>query len=129
MTETQTFTRKVTFDDGLPLGLRATFTHEGERWIAYPAEKYWMIAHVLDRLIGLHSATAKIMVSWVNDWPGDAKRVAQVMEITKKARELGNSVTMEKIVALTWRRPGGAATTSPDHAPGRGSGLLERKTV
>ena len=53
MTETQTFTRKVTFDDGLPLGLRATFTHEGERWIAYPAEKYWMIAHVLDRLIGL----------------------------------------------------------------------------
>jgi hypothetical protein len=53
------------------------------------------------------------MVAWVNDWPGDAKRVAQVMEVTKKARELGNSVTMEKIVALTWRRPGGAASTSP----------------
>lgn len=114
MTVTRTLTKKVTFDDGLPLGERATFTHEGERWIAHPAQKYWMIAHVLDRLIGLHSTTARIMVSWVNDWPGDAKRVAQIMEITKKARGLGKSVTMEKIDAMTWRRPGDAASASPE---------------
>lgn len=123
MTEARTFTRKVTFDDGLPLGERATFTHEGQRWIAHPAQKYWMIANVLDRLIGLHDSTAKLMVAWVNDWPGDAKRVAQVMEIGKRARLLGKSVTMEKVEALTWRRPGDAASTSPDHALGQGSGL------
>jgi hypothetical protein len=35
------------------------------------------------------------------------------MEIGKRARFLGKSVTMEKIEALTWRRPGDAASTSP----------------
>lgn len=103
MTETRTLTKKVTFNDGLPLGVRATFTHEGERWIAHPVQKYQKIAHVLDRLIGLHATTTRIMVSWVNAWPGDAKRVAQIMEITHKARALGRSATMEKIEALTWR--------------------------
>jgi len=123
VTVTRTLTKKVTFDDGLPLGLRATFTHEGERWIAHPAQKYRMISNVLDRLIGLHDHTAKLMVAWVNDWPGDGKRVAQVMEIGKRARELGKSVTMEKVVAQTWRKPGDAASTSPDWRLGHESSL------
>lgn len=129
MTETRTLTKKVTFNDGLPLGERATFTHEGQRWIAHPDEKYRKIAHVLDRLIGLHATTARIMVSWVNDWPGDAKRVAQIMEITHRARGLGKSVTMEKVEALTWRKPGDAAPTSPNLGVGHGSGLPETETV
>lgn len=106
--------KKVTFDDGLPLGLRATFKHEGERWVAYPDVKYRKIVTVMDRLIGMHSHIAKLMVSWVNSWPGDAERVAKVMEITHRARGLGRSVTMEKVEAVTWRRPGDAAATSPD---------------
>lgn len=114
MTKGRTLTKKVTFDDGLPLGLRGTFTHEGQRWIAYPDEKYRKIITVLDRLIGMHSHISKLMVSWVNSWPADAERVAKVMEITHRARALGRSATMEKVEAVTWRRPGGAATTSPD---------------
>lgn len=131
MTETRTLTKKVTFNDGLPLGERATFTHEGQRWLAYPAEKHRMIAHVLDRLIGMHNITTRIMVSWVNAWPGDGERVAQIMGITQRARELAKSVTMEKVEALTWRGPGDAATTSPiREGMGHGSGLPgTRKTV
>jgi hypothetical protein len=113
VSETKAVTKKVTFNDGLPLGGHATFTHEGQRWIAFPAEKHWKIAAVIDRLVGIHARTARIMVSWVNSWPDDAVRVAEVMEITRRARELGRSVTMEKAEALTWRGPGDAARTSP----------------
>lgn len=111
MTETRTALRKITFNDGLPMGERGTFTHEGQRWIALPAARYQTICAVMDRLLGLHSWTADFMVTWVNSWPDDATRVAKVMEVTRQARELFRSASIDKAEAMTGR-PGSAATTS-----------------
>lgn len=102
MTETKTASRKLTFNDGLPLGINATFTHEGEKWIAVPLVKYQKIAAAMDRILGLHSHVNQLMVSWVNSWPEDGAKVAQVMEIAQRARVEGRAVVMEKIHALTW---------------------------
>lgn len=102
MTETKTVSRKLTFNDGLPLGVHATFTHEGEKWIAHPLVKYQKIAAAMDRILGLHSHINRLMVSWVNSWPEDGDKVARIMEIAQRARTEGKAVTMEKILALTW---------------------------
>lgn len=102
MTETKTVTRKITFNDGLPLGVHATFMHEGERWIAHPLTKYRKIATVMDRMLGLHSHMVKTMILWVNSWPEDGERVARIMEIAQSARAEGRALAMEKILALTW---------------------------
>lgn len=113
-------TKKVTFSEGLPLGPRATFTHEGQLWIAYPASRHQKFAAVIDRLIGIHSRITTTMVDWVNSWPEDAERVVKIVEMTNRAQRLGKSVTMEKIEAFTGLA-GGAATASPpdgtDHGP------------
>lgn len=102
MTETKTVSKKLTFNDGLPLGIHATFTHEGQKWIAHPLPKYRKIAAAMDRILGLHSYTTKLLVSWVNSWPEDGERVAKVMEITQRARAEGKAAAMEKAEALTW---------------------------
>lgn len=102
MTETKTATRKLTFNDGLPMGVHATFTHEGQKWIAVPLTKYQKIGAVLDRMGGLFSHINKLMVSWVNSWPEDGAKVAQIMEIAQRARAEGKAVTMERVEALTW---------------------------
>ena len=102
MTETKTASRKLTFNDGLPMGIHATFTHEGEKWIAVPLVKYQKISAAMDRMGGLFSHINKLMVSWVNSWPEDGERVAQIMEIAQRARVEGRAVVMDKIQALTW---------------------------
>lgn len=104
MTETKTVSKKVTFNDGLPLGVNAMFTHDGEQWIAHPVKKYRKITAVMDRILGLHSYTTKLMVSWVNSWPEDGERVAKVMEITQRARQEGLAAALEKAEALTWTK-------------------------
>jgi hypothetical protein len=101
VTETKTVSKKLTFNDGLPLGVHALFTHEGQKWIAFPFAKYQKIIGVMDRILGLHSYTVKLMVSWVNSWPEDGEKVAKVMEITQRARADARSVAMDKSVALT----------------------------
>lgn len=102
MTETKTASRKLTFNDGLPLGIHATFTHEGERWIAVPVTKYRKISAAMDRMGGLFSHINKLMVLWVNSWPEDGAKVAQILEIAQHARAEGKAATMEKVEALTW---------------------------
>ena len=102
MTETKTASRKLTFNDGLPMGVHATFTHEGQKWIAVPLTKYQKISSVMDRMNGLFSHINKLMVSWVNSWPEDGAKVAQIMEIAQRARAEGKAATMERIEALTW---------------------------
>lgn len=102
MTETKTVSKKLTFNDGLPLGIHATFTHEGQKWIAHPLTKYRKITAVMDRILGLHSYVNKLMIFWVNSWPEDAEKVAKVMEVTQRARAEGKAVAMEKAEALTW---------------------------
>ena len=102
MTETKTVSKKLTFNDGLPLGAHAMFMHEGEKWIAHPFLKYQKITAVMDRILGLHSYTTKLMVSWVNSWPEDGEKVAKVMEVIQRAKADAKSVAMDKAVALTW---------------------------
>ena len=102
MSETKTASRKLTFNDGLPMGIHATFTHEGEKWVAIPAKKYRMISAAMDRVLGLHSYINKVMVMWVNQWPEDSEKVAKVMEVTQRARAEQRAVAMEKAEALTW---------------------------
>ena len=119
MTETKITSKKVTFNDGLPLGAHATFTHEGEKWIAHPMKKYQKITAAMDRVLGLHSYTTKLMVSWVNSYPEDGEKVAKVMEITHRAREMGRSVAMEKAEALTFISPVRKPDSHSDEASSR----------
>lgn len=95
--EPEVKSKKVTFEVGLPLGTRATFTHEGERWIAYPQVKSNAVAAVIERLIGTITAVHDDLVRWINRHPEDAADVARIMVRTSAAQELAR----EKIQAWT----------------------------
>lgn len=93
--------KKVTFATSMPMGTRATFTHEGELWIAYPQSKSQRILAVTDRLIGLHAGIAKEMVRWINARPQDADLIARVLERTASARKIQQELICEKTEART----------------------------
>ena len=90
-------TKKVTFSTGLPRGTCATFTHEGERWIAYPQEKSRAVAAVVDQLLTSISMIHDDLLRWVNTHPEDAKRAMQMVARTLRAKELAK----EKVQAWT----------------------------
>jgi len=97
MTETRTAMRKLTFDDGLPIGTRATFKENGETWICLPKTKYVNLLTICDNLIGALNATRRDCISWINMWPSDAARVAKVLEIVARADEKARTAAQEKV--------------------------------
>ena len=94
---TETKTKKVTFDSALPRGTCATFTHDGERWIAYPQHKATEVHAVVDRTIGTLNAVHDDLVRWINRQPEVAVEAVAIMARTVKAQELAR----EKIQAWT----------------------------
>ena len=90
---------KVTFASSLPMGTRATFTHDDELWIAYPAEKNQRLFAITDKLIGLHRSITNEMLRWINVRPQDAELVTRVLVITQRAEELTIELTLEKTEA------------------------------
>lgn len=97
MSEPVTAMRKLTFHTGLPVGTRATFTHEGEPWIALPKNKYVAILTICDNLIGALNNTRRQCINWINAWPSDATKVAKVLEIVRAADEKAQTATLEKV--------------------------------
>jgi hypothetical protein len=93
--------KKVTFAKSLPMGTRATFTHDGELWIAYPRNKNQAIFAAVDRLIGLHAGVRHEMVRWINKRPQDAELVAQVLRWTTQAQKTEREIVVEKTEAFT----------------------------
>src|SRR5512139_2708418 len=95
---------QVKFGTGLPLGRYATFTHDGERWIAYPADKEARIVAVLDRMLGLYARITDDVVRCLNDHPDDAelRRLAVViLGPVQRAREAWADIAAEKVRAVT----------------------------
>lgn len=103
-------TRKVTFSTGLPRGACATFTHEGERWIAYPQSKVQAVAATIDRLIGTLDGIARESVRWINNHPEDAAWMAErILSRTNAAREIAR----EKAAAWTMQQESGQSNEVP----------------
>lgn len=99
MPEDVTKTVKATFAVSLPMGTRATFTHDKELWIAYPAVKNQRLFGVTDRLVGAHKQIIKDMIAMVNDHPDDAVRIAAIIDRATKAIEFHNEMLVEKTEA------------------------------
>lgn len=93
---TEVKAKKVTFDAALPRGTCATFTHEGQRWIAYPQAKVVAIGTVIDRMLGTIDRLGEGLVQWINTHPEDAVQVMRLMTKSNSAKELA----MEKV--QTW---------------------------
>lgn len=91
----------VTFADSLPMGTRGTFTHDGQMWVAYPADKNQRIFTLVDRLVGIHAGIYKEMVRWINARPGDAELVTRVLEKVGRAQQLHQELITEKAEAAT----------------------------
>lgn len=90
---------KVTFKNARPMGIHATFNHDGEIWIAHSGKRDQKIWALIDRLVGIHAATTRDMVSWINARPGDAELVMKVLERTERARNLHAQLVSEKMEA------------------------------
>jgi hypothetical protein len=90
-------TKKVTFDTSLPRGTCATFTHDGERWIAYPQHKAAAVGAVIDRMVGTLDRVHDDLVRWINMRPEDAALIVPMMSRTVTTRELAR----EKVRAWT----------------------------
>jgi len=101
MTETEKKRREVTFDTGLPRGTCATFTHEGERWIAYPQSKMLAILTVNDRLLGVLGGIHADLIRWMNAHPEDAARVVRILTRVNRIQELYDELATEKVRAAT----------------------------
>lgn len=91
----------VTFGTGLPLGTRATFTHDRQLWIAYPATKQAQIHACIDRLAGSLTRIKKQLIAWLSTQPDDAQRVALLLNILAHAEQIQNEILTEKTRAVT----------------------------
>lgn len=99
--EDRTVMRKVTFKTGLPNGTHATFKENDELWIAVPAKKWVAVQTVSDRLLGALWAIRSGCIYWINQWPTDAVRVTQVLEIIDRATNVYHENAMAKVKAHT----------------------------
>lgn len=95
---TEIKTKKVTFDASLPRGTCATFTHEGQHWIAYPQDKVDALRVVVDSLLGCINLVREDLLRWINDRPEDATRmiatVARTNRVEALVREKAQAWTM-----------------------------------
>lgn len=92
---------QITFAKSLPMGTRGTFTHDGQLWIAYPAEKNRRINATLDRLIGSLARVRNECVRWINARPQDADLVVHALAISSRAQLIIDELTIEKAEAVT----------------------------
>lgn len=102
--------RKVTFSRGLPRGTIATFNYEGQKWVAYPQEKFDAIQRVQNRLFATVERVHKDLLSWINAHPENASRVARILERTINAKQL----MADAAVAWTMRRDSGGESSEQD---------------
>jgi hypothetical protein len=75
----------VTFAVGLPLGTRATFRHDGQTWLAYPAKKQQVLFALVDRMVGALARIQGEAITWLSGHPEDATRVAMLLKIIAHA--------------------------------------------
>lgn len=101
--EPVTAMRKLTFTRGLPRGVHATFTHEGEDWIAIPASKYQRIHACIDRMLGVQRRVNDGLIAWIISHPADAERVAMLLNHLKVGIALAEQEPDAKIAAFTDR--------------------------
>lgn len=101
MPENVTKRLNVTFCTGLPLGRRATFTHDGELWIAHQATKHRGIVACLDRAAGALDNVRTHLVQWLSARPEDVSRVAALLVIIARADTLRTELVDEKSAAVT----------------------------
>ena len=92
---------QVTFRSSAPLGHSATFIHDGEPWIAYPAAKQARIVAVIDRLNGALSRVHRHLVSRVSTRPDDADRVVTLLAMIADTDAVRRAVILEKAEAVT----------------------------
>lgn len=100
MPEDTTSRKQVTFTDGLPCGTRATFKHDDQFWVAYPASKDAAIVAVLDRLLGVLAKMNDQALRSINAHPDNPELMefaARILGTTAAARELA----VDKREALT----------------------------
>lgn len=81
-------TKKVAFSTGLPGGARATFTHEGQRWFAYPQDKIQGLDVVMNRMIATVSRLRDGLIDWINRHPEDAVRVTRLLSSVATTQQL-----------------------------------------
>lgn len=79
------------------MGTRATFTHDGEKWIAYPQAKMAAVEALTHKLIGTIDRVHGDLVRWINRCPADAAGIAAIMARTGGAQQLAK----ERIQAWT----------------------------
>jgi hypothetical protein len=104
MSEPTTKRKAVTFSDGLPLGRDASFTHDDELWIAYPARKNARIVAVLDRLLGIYSTMTANVVRSLNEHPENAgvhTLATSILGSVDRARATYTDIASEKSKAVT----------------------------
>ncbi len=101
MSEYVTAQQKLTFKTGLPLGRHATFTHEGQRWIAVPQDKYRAIVTVTDRLLGAIDKIRGQATRWVSAHPEDAQRVLMLLRVIAHTDTIINESRSDKAKAQT----------------------------
>lgn len=91
----------VTFHTGLPLGTRATFTHEGQRWIAIPDTKHSRIGAVMNRMLWALAWIRDDLTRWLSANPGDATRIATILAVIAKADQANRELALDKAEAVT----------------------------
>lgn len=91
----------VTFNTGLPLGTRGTFTLDGQRWIALPDDKYQRIGAVMDRMIGALTWIRDELTRWLAANPGDATRIAAILAVIARADHNRKDLALDKARAVT----------------------------
>ena len=104
MAEPVTKRLAVTFADGLPLGTHATFKHDGQTWIAYPAPKNAAIVAVIDRILGLLSKITADALRSINGHPGNAELAAfasRVLSAAQRADTSYEELAKDKVKAVT----------------------------
>jgi hypothetical protein len=101
MPEDVTKRLNVTFETCRPLGARATFTHNHQTWIAYPATKQQQIHACIDRLLGTIGLFQKRLTHWLATNPGDTQRITMLLDTLAKADQLRREITTKKCEAIT----------------------------
>ena len=93
-------TKKVTFTTGLPRGACATFSHDGQRWFAYPQDKVQGLGVVMDRMVGTINRLRVGLIDWINRHPEDAARVTRLLSSVATTEQLAR----DKVQAWTWAK-------------------------
>jgi len=109
-------TKKVTFTTGLPRGACATFSHDGQRWFAYPQDKVQGLGVVMDRMVGTINRLRVGLIDWINWHPEDAARVTRLLSSVATTEQLAR----DKVQAWTWTKGNDEKDFTPSAPEGDG---------